>query len=131
MGTFKRLCITAVIGAAGGVANVTDGGSSVVLFDELLGFFFTAETENFIHSADVFMGTDELLSLGIVARHSSCELASILNIKEQAWNQSGCLIRVVIGDKRGDIIVNEMIYRSNAAFVKQFGHEFTFRKSQR
>jgi hypothetical protein len=91
--TLQRLGIAAVLGAAGGVADVADGGSAGVLRHQSLVLAAVAEAKHLAHAADVLDGGKELAAVGVPDGHSSGELAAVLDVEKHPRHKTRHLLR--------------------------------------
>src|SRR5208283_1631035 len=87
----ERLSVTAIVGAAGGVANMADGGPARVLLHDALVLPLVIEAERLDHSADLAEGVDQPFAMGIVRREAGRQLAAVLQVEQHARHQAGDL----------------------------------------
>ena len=64
---FERLGVAAVVGAAGGVADVADGGPARVLLHDAVVLGRVVEPERLDHRSDLLVRVDELFAVRVVA----------------------------------------------------------------
>ena len=117
----ERLGVAAVVGAAGGVADVADGGPAGVLLHDAVVLGLVVEAKRLDDGADLLVGVEELVAIGIVGGHAGGELAAVLHVEQHPRHQPRTCSGPAGGQRRGRGAV-EMINRRDAAFVVQFGH---------
>ena len=120
---FEGLGVTAVVGAAGGVAHVPDGRPAGVFPHDRLALVAVAEAEDLVDVAHVFIGVDDLLSAGIIRGDAGGKLAAVLNVQQHAGHQPGNLFRPLLGTQGTFAPAGQMIDRRHSAFFVQVAHK--------
>ena len=97
----ERLGVTAVFGAAGGIAHVADGRPAGVLLHQAFVLAAMVHAENFADAAHVFVRVQQLLAVGVERGHAGRKLAAVLNVQQhprhQPRNFVGPLLRAQAG----------------------------------
>ncbi len=134
MMTFEGLGVAFIFGAAGGVADVSDGGVAFVIGHETAGAVEVVHQEDFGDGANVFMGIDELVAIAVEGGHPGGELATILHVLQDLRHQESCPLGILMGvvgingqEGMETAFVSdsfgEVIDCRNSTFVVQFRHE--------
>src|SRR5262249_14641410 len=79
----KGLSKSPIIGAAGGIADVADGGSARVLFHDTVVLGLVIEPEGLDNRADLLVRVENLVALGIERAEARRQLAPILQVQQQ------------------------------------------------
>ncbi len=87
MMALERLSIAAVVGAAGGVANVADGGPARVLAHDAFVLGLMVETKRLNDGADLLERVEELFAAWVERREAGGELAAVLQVEQQARHE--------------------------------------------
>src|SRR5438309_6205164 len=87
--SLEWLGIVAVIGSAGGVADMADGGPARVLPHDAVVLGLVVVAEGLDHGTDLLVGVQKLFSAWIVGREPRRELAPVLQIELHAGHESG------------------------------------------
>ncbi len=103
----EGLGIRAVIGAAGGVAHVADGGAAPAMRQNVRRLAAVPQPEGLVDRADLLVGDQEAPAGRVVARHPGGELAAHLHVEEQPGDEGrdvalGIGHAVLQGVNRGD-----------------------------
>ena len=121
----ERLGIAAVVGAAGGVADVADGRPAGVLPHDAVVLGLVVEAEGLDDGADLLVGVEELFALGIVGGEAGRELAAVLQVEQHPRHQAGDLLRSLQGRQPRRVRAVQVVNRRDPAFVVQFVHWVT------
>ena len=83
----ERLGVAAVVGAAGGVADVADGGPAGVLAHDAFVLGLMVEAKRLDDGADLLVGVEEFFAVGIEGGEAGGELAAVLQVEEHPRHQ--------------------------------------------
>ena len=93
MRPLERLGIAAVLGAAGGITDVADGGPTGVLRHQSLVLAAVAEAKHLADAADVLDRGEQLAAVRIPDGHPGRELAAVLDVEEHPRHETRHLLR--------------------------------------
>ena len=113
----ERLGVAEVVLAAGGVAHVPDRRPPGVLRHDALGLAAMAQPKHLAHRAHAAIRFQQLLPLGVVARHPGRKLAAILHVQQHPRDQPRNLVRPLRRAERTDRLARQMIDGGQAALV--------------
>src|SRR5262249_23681599 len=114
---FKRLGVAAIVGAARGVANMANGGPARVLAHDAVVLGLMAKTERLDDRADLLVSVEQFFAVRVVRREAGGQLATVLQIEQDAGHEAGDLLRPRLGRKAGMQRAVEMVNRGDPAFV--------------
>ena len=89
----ERLGVAAVGGAAGGVADVADGGPARELAHDAVVLGLVIEAEGLDDRADLLVGVEQIFALRVEGGEAGGELAAVLQIEQHPRHQAGDLFR--------------------------------------
>ena len=89
----QRLGIAAILGTAGGVADVADGGPTGVLRHQSLVLTAVAEAKHLADAAHILDRGEQLAAVRIPDRHAGRELAAVLDVEEHPRHETRHLLR--------------------------------------
>src|SRR5262249_5068769 len=93
MMALERLSVTAIIGAAGSIADMADGRTPSVLLHDAVVLGQVVEAESLDDGADLLVSIENLLAAGVVGAEAGGKLAAVLKVQEDSWHQAGDLLR--------------------------------------
>ena len=123
---FERLGVAAIVLAAGGVADVTDGRPTGVLLHQVFVLAPVVEAKDLAHVPHFLVGVDELVSIGIIGGHAGGQLAAVLDVQEHPRHEPRDFFGTLLGTQRADAPVRQMIDSHNAAFFVEIAHGIVF-----
>ena len=115
----ERLGVAAVVGPAGGVADVADGGHADVLLHQRFILAAVVEAKNLGDRADFLMGIDQLLAMRIEGGHARGKLPAVLHVQQHPRHQPRDFVGALLGAQRAEPPPGQMVDRGNTAFVVQ------------
>ena len=89
----QRLGIAAILGTAGGVADVADGGPTGVLRHQSLVLAAVAEAKHLADAAHILDRGEQLAAVRIPDGHPGRELAAVLDVEEHPRHETRHLLR--------------------------------------
>ncbi len=113
----EGLGVAAVLGAAGGVADVSNRRPAGVFLHQALVFRPMTHAKDLGDRADFLVGVDQLASQGIVGGHSRGELAAVLDVQEHPRHPAAGAVRAEVRAQGARAPAGKMINRGDAAFV--------------
>ena len=120
----ERLGVAPLGAAAGGVADVADGGGAVVPLHDRLELVPMVEAERLGHRPQLLVGLQERTASGMIAGHPRGELAPVLHVEQHPGDQPGHAVAVPRDrGQRGDRCAVGMEDGRHATLVVQFAHE--------
>ena len=127
----ERLGVAAVVGAAGGVADVADGGPAGVLLHDAFVLGLVVEAERLDDGADLLVGVEELFAVRVVGGEAGGQLAAVLQVEQHPRHQARDLFGPGSGASREARGRRQMIDRGDPALVVQFVHAASPRARKR
>src|SRR5262245_20586171 len=122
MRAIERLGVAAVVGAAGGVAHVTDGRPAIVLAHDALILRLVIQPERLDDGADLLVRVENLAAARVERSETRRKLPAILQVQKNARHQPRDAVGASYGRQPGGRWTIEMVNRRNAAFVVKLVH---------
>ena len=119
----EGLGVAEVFAAASGVPNMADGGLAGVPGHQRFRFAAVVEPKRLGHRAQLAIGFQNLLALGVVGGEPGRKLPAILDIQEQPRHQSGNFGQAVRSRQRARFVPRQMINGRDATLVPKIAHE--------
>ena len=113
----ERLGVAAVVGPAGGVADVADRRPAGVFLHQALVLGPMVHAEDLADRADFLVGVDQLVAMGMIGGHAGRQLAAVLDVQQHPRHQAGDGIRPAVRAQRTDAPARQVIDRGHATFV--------------
>ncbi len=80
------------------------------------------QAEDLAHHAQVLVGLDELLPLGVEGGDARGKLPAVLDVQQHLGDQPAGVLGPLFGGQPADLAAGEMIDRGDAALVVQLAH---------
>ena len=118
----ERLGVAEVVGPAGGIPHMPDGGAARVFLHQAFVLAAMAHPKDFGDAADLFVGVDQLIAIGIEDRHAGGELAAVLDVEQHSRDEPRGFFGPLRGAERARFAAGQVIDRGQTAFVIEFAH---------
>ena len=126
----ERLGVAPVVGPAGGVADVADGGPAGELLHDAFVLGLVVEAERLDDGADLLVGVEEFFAARIVGGEAGRQLAAVLQVEQHSRHQPRHLLGTGQGGQPRRLAPRQMINRGDAALVVQLVHAATSRRAR-
>src|SRR5207237_9374523 len=105
------------VAAAGGVADVADGGPPGKFAHDAFELRLMVEAEGLDDRADLLEGVEDLVAAGIVGGEASRQLTAVLQVEQDPWHQGRAVVRPLSGREFRRLRTIEMVDRGDATLV--------------
>ena len=118
----ERLGVVQIVLAARGITNVADGRPAGHPRHDALGLAAMAQLENLADGPDAAECVEQLLPVGMVARHAGRELAAVLHIQQDPRDEPRNFVRPLRRAQRAYGRARQMVDGGKSALVMKFAH---------